>query len=136
MAYQIQDRDFHHALVEIRCAVLDHLDSDDLLRLHILALDHLAEGALAENVQDQIAVLVAGFFGAENVVDIENVIAVLVVVAIVLEALARLGQHTARIARGLVFETRVADAVGGGEVDGERLEGLSSEVSIDQVAKE
>ena len=124
--YQIQDRDFHHTLVEIGRAVLDHLDRDNLLRLHVLALYHLAEGTLAKDVEDQIAVLVAGLLGAQDVVDVENVIAILVVVAIVLDSLARLGQHSARIARGLVFETRVADAVGRGEVDGERLERLST----------
>lgn len=76
-----------------------------------------------------------GLLGAEDVVDVEDVIAVLVVVAIVLDPLARLGQNTARVARRLVFESGVADAIGGGEVHSERLEGLSSQVSI-QVTSE
>ena len=56
LTYQIQDRHLHHALVEIRCSVLDDLDGDHLLRLHILALHHLAKSALAEDVEDQIPV--------------------------------------------------------------------------------
>jgi hypothetical protein len=66
---------------------------------------------------------VTGFLRAKDIVDVENVVAVLVVVAIVLDALARLGQDSARVSRRLVFEARIADAIGGGEVDGQSLEG-------------
>jgi hypothetical protein len=61
----------------------------------------------------------------QNVVDVEDVVAVLVVVAVVLDALAGLGQHAARVARRLVLEGRVADAVCGGQMRGQRLEGLA-----------
>lgn len=54
--YQIKNRHLHHTLVEVSCAVLDNLDSNDLLSLHVLALNDLAEGALAKNVEDQIPV--------------------------------------------------------------------------------
>lgn len=70
--------------------------------------------------------LVASFFGAENIVDIKDIIAVLVVEAIVLDALARLGQYSAGIARRLVLEGGVADAIGGWEMDSESLQGLQS----------
>lgn len=56
MAYQIQDGYFHHALVEIGRAVLDHLHRNHFLRPEILALDDLTERTLAENVQNQIPV--------------------------------------------------------------------------------
>lgn len=54
--YQIKNRHLHHTLVEVSCAVLDNLDSNDLLSLHVLALNDLAEGALAKNVEDQIPI--------------------------------------------------------------------------------
>lgn len=55
-AYQIENRDLHHALVEIRRLVFDDLDGNNLLRLEVLALDDLAEGALAKDIEDQISV--------------------------------------------------------------------------------
>lgn len=58
-AYQIEDRHLHHALVEVCGAVLDDLDGNDLLCLQILALDDLTKGALSENVEDQVTILVA-----------------------------------------------------------------------------
>lgn len=58
-AYQVKNRNFHHTLVEIGSPVLDDLDSHDLLRLQILTFDYLSERALAQDVQNQIAVLVA-----------------------------------------------------------------------------
>ena len=71
------------------------------------------------------AILVPGLLGPQNVVDVENVIAVFVIVAIVLQALAGLGQHAAGVARRLVLEAGVADAVGGGEMYGQGLERLA-----------
>ncbi len=55
-AYQIENRYFHHALVEVRCPVLDNLDGDNLLRLQVLAFDHLPERALTEDVKDEVTV--------------------------------------------------------------------------------
>lgn len=54
--YQVQHRYFHHTLIEVRCAVLDDLDCDNLLGLEVLTLDDLTKCALAEHVQDQISV--------------------------------------------------------------------------------
>ena len=70
-----------------------------------------------------------GLLRAKDVVDVENVIAVLVIVAIVLRSLARLRQNAAGVTRRFVFEAGVADPVGGGELHRERLEGLSRQVS-------
>ena len=91
---EIQHRHLHHALVEVGSLVLDHFDGDNLLSLQILTFDDLAEGALPEHVENQIPVLVVRLFGAEDVVHVEDVIAVFVVVSIVLGALARLGKHS------------------------------------------
>lgn len=56
MNYQIKNRHFHHALVEVGCAILDDLDSYHLLSLKILTLDNLAEGTLSQNVQDEVSI--------------------------------------------------------------------------------
>lgn len=49
--------------------------------------------------------------GAEDVVYIENVIAVFIVEAIILCALAWLREHSAGIARRLIFEVWIAYAI-------------------------
>jgi hypothetical protein len=54
--HQIQHGYLHHALVEVRRSVFDHLDSNDFLRFQILTFDDLAKRALAENVEDEIAI--------------------------------------------------------------------------------
>jgi hypothetical protein len=54
-------------LIEVRRAVLDHLDGNHLLRLQVLALDDLAEGALAENVENQVAIPAAEQLAGENI---------------------------------------------------------------------
>jgi hypothetical protein len=67
---------------------------------------------------------VPGLLGAQNVVDVENIVAVLIIVAIVLDSFARLGKHATGIPRRLVLEAGVADSVGGGEVYCEGLKRL------------
>lgn len=66
----------------------------------------------------------AGFLGAQNIVHIEDIVAVFVVVAVVLDTLARLGKNPAWVARRLIFEIGVAYPVGCREMDRERLKGL------------
>lgn len=95
---QIQHRYFHHALVKVGSPVLDHFHRHNLLGLQILAFDDLSKRALAEDVKDQVAILVAIVFVAENVVNEENVITILVVETVVLGAFARFGEHSSRIA--------------------------------------
>lgn len=45
---------FHHTLVEVRRLVLDDLDSNNLVRFHILTFDNLAESSLTENVKNEV----------------------------------------------------------------------------------
>lgn len=52
--YQFKDSHFHLTLVQVRWLVLDHLDSKELVRAHVLTLDDLAKCTLAEHVQDQV----------------------------------------------------------------------------------
>lgn len=95
--YQIEDRHLHHTLVEVCCPVFDDLDSYNFLCLQILTLHNLPESALTKNVKDEVAILMPCLLRAKYVVDIKNVIAIVVVEAIVLSALAWFGEYSARI---------------------------------------
>jgi hypothetical protein len=53
----------------------------------------------------------AGLLRPENVINIEDIIAIFVVEAIILCALARFRKYSARISRRFVFEARVANSV-------------------------
>ena len=110
---QVQNGDLHHRLVEVSSLILDDFDSDDFLRFEILAFDDLSESALAQDIEDKVAVFMVRFFGAEDVVYVKDVIAIFIIIPIVLDTLTRLCEHAARVARGLVLECWVADAVGG-----------------------
>jgi hypothetical protein len=122
--YQIEHRHFHHTLVEVRCSVLDNLDCNHLLCLQVLAFYDLSKSTLTQYVQDQIPVLMPRLLRAENVVYIEDVIAVLVVVSIVLDSFARLGEDSTWVSGRLVVELGIAQLIGSGQVGRERLKGL------------
>lgn len=51
-------------------------------------------------------------FVPKNIVHVKNVIAILVIIAIILDAFAWLGQNSSRVARRLVFECWITDSVG------------------------
>lgn len=90
LAYQVQDGNFHHALVEVGGTVLYDLDCHDFLGLQILAFDDLAKSTLAQHIQNQVPVprgkvfislacqliragpdsLVACLLGPQNIVDV------------------------------------------------------------------
>jgi hypothetical protein len=61
---------------------------------------------------------VTRLLGTKDVVDVENVIAILVVIAIVLDTFTRLSQDSTGIARRFVFEAWVANAVCGRQMNG------------------
>lgn len=48
--YQIQNRDFHHALVEVCSSVLNDLHGHDFLRLEVLTFHDLSKGSLAKYI--------------------------------------------------------------------------------------
>ena len=50
-AYQVQDRNFHHTLIEVCCSVLYYFDGYDFLRLQILTLDDLPKCTLPEYIE-------------------------------------------------------------------------------------
>jgi len=114
--HQIQDRHLHHTLVKVGCPVLDDLYSNHLLCLEVLTFHHLSECALTQHIKDQITILVARFLRAEDIVDIEDVVAILVVITIILDALAWFREDATWIARGLVVEATVAQLVRHGKV--------------------
>ena len=66
----------------------------------------------------------SGLFRSQYVVDIEDVVTVLVVVAIVLDALARLSEDSAWVAGGLVVEAGVTQLVRRGQMARKRLKWL------------
>lgn len=53
---QVKDGDLHHGLVVVGGLVLDDLDGNDFVRLHVLALDDLSKGTLTEKVEDEVSV--------------------------------------------------------------------------------
>jgi len=81
---KIQHRDFHHTLIEVGGSVLDHLDCDHLLRSEILTFDDLAKSSLTQHIEDKVSVFMSRLFTAQDIVDVQNVVAVFVVVAVVL----------------------------------------------------
>lgn len=99
MTYQVQNRHLHHTLVEVRGAVLDDLDCDDLLGLQILTFDDLPKRTLAQHIQDQISILVPCLLRPKDVIDVENIVAVLIIITVVLATLARLGEDSSWVPR-------------------------------------
>lgn len=109
IAHQIQDGNLHHTLVEVGGTVLDDLDGNNLLCLEVLALDDLSKGTLAQHIENEVSVptnelaqaspvcnggnriLMTSLLRTQNIVNIEDIIAVLIIIAVVLNTLARLG---------------------------------------------
>jgi hypothetical protein len=60
----------------------------------------------------------------QPVVDVENVIIVLIVIAIIVGGLAGLCKHSAGVVGGFVSELGVADVIGLDEVGGQLAQGL------------
>jgi hypothetical protein len=75
-------------------------------------------------------ILVAPFLATEDVVHIEDVVTVFVIVAIVLNTLARFSQDTSGVAGGFIFECRIAYPVGGRKVCGQGLQRLDRGESV------
>lgn len=67
---------------------------------------------------------------SQDIVDVENVVAIFVVVPIILRSFARFGEHSARVSRGLILERWIADTISGWELCRESLERLQNEVSV------
>ena len=54
--YQLEDSNFHGTLIEIRRLVLDHLDSNNLVRPDVLAFRDLPERSLSEDIENEVSV--------------------------------------------------------------------------------
>src|SRR6185437_15022363 len=67
----------------------------------------------------------------KDVVDIENIVAIFIVEAVIFDALAGLCKNSAGVPRGFVLEAGVADSVRGREVNSQSLEGLGSSSALD-----
>lgn len=55
-AYQVENGNFHHTLIEIRRTVLNDLDSHNFLRLEVLALDNLSKSTLTQHVKNKVTI--------------------------------------------------------------------------------
>jgi hypothetical protein len=52
--HELQNCDLHHALLKVRRLVLDYLDRDNLVCLHVLTLDDLTERSLTQDVENEV----------------------------------------------------------------------------------
>jgi hypothetical protein len=50
--------------------------------------------------------------GSQDVIDVEDVVAVFIVISVILDTLARLGEDSARVTSSLVVEAVIAQLVG------------------------
>jgi hypothetical protein len=46
---------------------------------------------------ERMGVLVTGFLAAEDIVDVKDIIAILIIISVVLDTFARLGQYSPRV---------------------------------------
>ena len=134
----LQYCDLHHALVEISRLILDNLDSNDFICPNVLALDDLPEGSLTENIENKISKenlskveellraedLLVPIFTAQEIVDIENIIVIVIVITIVMRRLAGLRKNSSRVCGRLVRELGVAPVESGRDIGRESFEGL------------
>jgi hypothetical protein len=74
-------------------------------------------------------ILVTSLLRAQDIIHVENVVAVLVVIAIILDALARLCEDSSGVPRRLVLEFGIANSVRSRQVARQGLEGLHRRVS-------
>jgi len=76
---------------------------------------------LSEDIQNEISVLVAGFLRTKDIIDIEDIVTVLVVIAIILNTFAWLGKNSSWVSRCFVLEIWIAYSVGGRKMRGKSL---------------
>ena len=60
-----------------------------------------------------VDLLVAIVFVSENIVDVENIVAIFIVIAVILDSFARLCKNPSRVPRRFILEGRVTYSVGG-----------------------
>lgn len=101
---------FHHALVEVRWLVLDDFNSNNLVRFHVLTLDDLTKGSLAENVEDEVFVMTLVL--AQPIINVEDVVVIFVIESVVMDWFTWFRQNASRVMCCFITEGRIADAVG------------------------
>lgn len=108
---QIEDRYFHHTLVEVCCPILHYLHRHNFLSFQILALDYLTESSLTKDVEDKVPVFMTSLLRSENVIHVKYIVTILVIEPIVLHAFAWLCEDSAWISGGFVFEAGIANPI-------------------------
>lgn len=81
-------------------------------------------------IQGRYNILVARLFRSKDVIHVENVVAVLIVIPIVLCSLAGFSKDASGISRRFVFETGIAYSVCRREMGCKCLQGLSGNASV------
>lgn len=130
VAYHPQYLHFHHTLVEVGRLVLDNLDSNNLVRFHILTFDNLAESSLAENVENEVFAAVfrraisvglgitrartslMTLILAQPIINVENVVVIFVIESVVMDRFTRFRQNSSRVVGCFITEGGIANAVG------------------------
>ena len=66
-----------------------------------------------------------GFLASKDIVDVKDIVTIFVVVPVILDSFAGVGQYSSRVSRRLIDEARVAYPVRGREVGCQRLKRLN-----------
>ena len=104
----LKDSDLHHTLIEVGRLVFDDFHSHNLMGRHVLALDDLAKGALTQHIENEVAM---SLFTSEVVIDVQDIVTVLIIVATIVHRLTGLGQDTSWIKCQFVDKRRVDEMV-------------------------
>jgi hypothetical protein len=113
------------------------------LSFQVLAFNNLAEGPLTEHVKYEIPVsyiasqlngqswrvtipniLVSVVFIPENIVNIKDIVAILIIIAIILDTFTWLGEYSSGISGRFIFECGITDPVCGWQMSGQSLQRL------------
>ena len=103
----VEDADLHVRLMEVCRVILDHLHSRLSASALLPTTHHLPERSAAQSVPN-LELAASSAVGSEYVVDADDELLVLVVVAAVPGGFARLGQHPPRVQMAGVLEPGVA----------------------------
>lgn len=72
----------------------------------------------------------AGLFASQYVIDVENIIAIFIVIPVILHTFARFCQYPTWVSRRLVVEIRIANPVSRGKMAGQRMKRLCKDEKV------
>jgi hypothetical protein len=80
---------------------------------------------LTQDIENKVAVLVTGLLAAQYVVDVQDVVTLLIIVTVVLDAFAGFGKDAARVPGGFVLEVWIAYSICRWQMGRESLQGAN-----------